>query len=92
MENLYKQQFTEKYLKQYESIASPTASLESLITTLLIDAYEDRDGAVYDVPGAYLLATLSPKGSKERTPMKLEGEFVDIIVKVNPEHEKNIIY
>ena len=60
--------------------------------TLLIDAYEERDVAVYDVPGAYLHATLSPTGSKERALMKLEGDFVDIMVKVNPEHAKNVIY
>ena len=41
-----------KYLKQDESIASPTASLESLITTSLIDAYKGRDVATYDIPGA----------------------------------------
>ena len=81
-----------KYLKQDESVASPTAALESLIVTLLIDAYEERDVAVYDVPGSYLHATLSPTGSKERALMKLEGDFVDIMVKVNPEHAKNVIY
>ena len=41
-----------RYLKQDESVASPTASLESLIVTLLIDAYEGRDVGTYDVPGA----------------------------------------
>ena len=43
-----------KYLKQDESMASPTAGLESLFATLLIDAYEGRDIGTYDVPGAYL--------------------------------------
>ena len=81
-----------KYLKQDESVASPAASLESLIITLLVDAYEGRDVAVYDVPGAYLQASLSPKGSKERILMKLEGDFVDVMVKVNPEHTKNMVY
>ena len=32
-----------KYLKQDESVASPTASLESLFVSLLIDAYKCRD-------------------------------------------------
>ena len=43
-----------RYLKQDESVASSTAALESLFMTLLIDAYEGRDVATYDVPGAYL--------------------------------------
>ena len=39
-----------KCLKQDESVASPTAGLESLFVTLLIDAYEGRDVGTYDVP------------------------------------------
>ena len=42
------------YLKENESIASPTVSLEGLITTLIVDAYEQRDVGSFDVPGAYL--------------------------------------
>ena len=45
-----------KYLKGDESYASPTASLESIMTTLVIDAHEGRDVAIADVPGAYLHA------------------------------------
>ena len=73
-------------------MSSPTASLESLLTTLLIDAYEERDVATFDVPGAYLQASLAPRDDGERVLMKLVGEFVDIMCKVNPEHEKNVIY
>ena len=81
-----------RYLKQDESMSSPTAGLESLLVTLLIDAYEDRDVGTYDVPGAYLQASLAPKDNGERVLMKLVGEFVDIMCKVNPEHEKNVVY
>ena len=81
-----------RYLKQDESMSSPTASLESLLTTLLIDAYEERDVGTFDVPGAYLQASLAPRDDGERVLMKMVGEFVDIMCKVNPEHEKNIIY
>ena len=45
-----------KYFRQDESVASPTASLESLIVSLLIDTYKGRDVGTYDVPGAYLQA------------------------------------
>ena len=43
------------------------------MVTMLIDTYEGRDIATYDVPGAYLYAILSPNKSKERVLMKLEG-------------------
>ena len=80
-----------KYLKQDESVASPTAALESLIVLLLIDAYEGRDVGTYDVPGAYLHAKLLPRANNERVLMKLTGDFVDIMLEVNPEHTKNVI-
>ena len=72
-----------KYLKQDESIASPTVGLESLICTLIIDAYEGRTVGIFDVPGAYLHAEI-PKG--KTVLMKLRGEFVDIMCKVNPKY------
>ena len=80
------------YLKEDESVSSPTAALESLIVTMLIGAYEDRDVGIYDVPGAYLQARLAPRENNERVLMKLRGKFVDIMCKVNPEHIKNVIY
>ena len=39
-----------RYSKQDESISSPTVALESLLATLLIDAYADRNVGTYDVP------------------------------------------
>ena len=60
--------------------------------SLLIDAYEGRDVGTYDVPGAYLQAELAPRPNNERVLMKLVGNFVDIMCKVNPEHLKNVIY
>ena len=41
-----------RYLVKYESVVSPTVSLESLFITLVIDAYEERDIATFDIPGA----------------------------------------
>ena len=55
----------------------PTASLESLLVTLLIDAYERREMETYNVSGAYLQARLVPKENGERVLMKLVGDFVE---------------
>ena len=60
--------------------------------SLLIDAYEGRDVGTYDIPGAYLQAVLAPRPNDERVLMKLVGDFVDIMCKVNPEHLKNAVY
>ena len=39
-----------------DSFASPTTLLEAILTTLMIDVYEERDVVVANVPGAYLHA------------------------------------
>ena len=44
------------YLKEYESVASPTVSLEALFTTLLVEVFEGREVATFGIPGAYLHA------------------------------------
>ena len=41
------------YIKKEDS-ASPTVSMEVLVAQLMIDAAENMDAAIFDVPGAYL--------------------------------------
>ena len=50
--------------------------------TLLIDAHEERDVAIFDVPGVYLHAKLL---EDEFVLLKIEGPFVEIMCEVNPE-------
>ena len=50
--------------------------------TLIIDAYEGRDIAVYDVPGAFLQSVI-PKDKKLL--MIICGNFVNILCEVKPE-------
>ncbi len=77
-----------KYVKDGESFASPTASLESILRTLVIDTFEGRDVAVADVSGAYLQASFP---DDKRVILKLTGPFVDIMCDVNPEFTKHIV-
>ena len=42
------------YLKQDDTVYSPTCSTESLMSTLFIDSMEQRDVVVFAVPGYYL--------------------------------------
>ena len=71
-----------RYLKDFESVASPTVSTDALMLTLLIDAIEGRDVATFDVPGAYLHANIP---EDKRVLLRLDGQFVDIMVGVNPD-------
>ena len=59
--------------------------------TLLIDAYKVRDVGTYDVPGAFLQAGLVLRPNNERALMRLVGESVGIMYKVNPEYMKNVV-
>ena len=78
-----------QYLPPDESIYSPTSSTEGLLTSLVRDVVERRDVAVYDIPGAYLQTPVT----KDRIIiMKLRGIYVDIMIKVNPEYAKYVVY
>ena len=81
-----------QYLKQDESVAPPTVSLKSILTTLLIDAHEGKDVDIFDVPGTYLQANFNVGDDTERVILKLTGGFVDIMSQINPEHIVNVIY
>ena len=72
-----------KYVPREEA-SSPTLSLEALVGILLINAYEERDTAIFDVPGAYLHAKIP---DDKFAILKIEGEFVDIMCDVNPEYK-----
>ena len=63
-----------------ESVAFPTVSLEPLFTTLVIDVYEERNIATFDIPGAYLHAKMP---ADKNLILKLRGHFVDIICDIN---------
>ncbi len=76
-------------MKEGDIISFPTMSLESIIATLIIDAYEERCVSKADVPGAYLHAKM-PEG--KIVLMKLVGQFVDIMCDVNPEYKQYVRY
>ena len=78
-----------RYLKEDESISSPTLSVDALLLTLVVDAYENRTVATFDVPGAYLHA-LMPDG--KTILLKMRGIFVDIMCDINKEYKKHVRY
>ena len=54
---------------------------------LLINAFEERTTAVFDVPGAYLHAEMP---DDKFAILKVKGLFVDIMVQVNPEYSDDV--
>ena len=67
----------------------PTIYLEVIVATLVMDAYEVRCLAIFDVPVAYFNAYIP---DDKDVKIKLEGEFVGIICDVNPDQIPNIQY
>jgi len=76
-----------QYLKDGENVYSPTCAMESLMTTLIIDALEKRDVAIFDVPGAFL-QTEMPKD--KNVLLVIRDEFVDILCEVNPQYKEHV--
>ena len=77
------------YLKEYESVASPTVGLESLMAKLLIGAHEGRTFISFDVPGAFLQAEME---DNKKVLLKLKGDFVDTMRDINPEFKTHVKY
>ena len=73
----------QRLYKSKAETSSPTAATESVFITGLIDAQENRDVTVVDIPGAFLQTAAS-----DNTIIKLQGAIVKILLKVNPTWEQ----
>jgi hypothetical protein len=63
----------------WEDAASPTAALESILITGVIEAKEERDVMTCDIPNAFIQAYLPKKEPEEdRVVMKITGVLVDM--------------
>jgi hypothetical protein len=67
-----------------QDTSSPTASLESVLLTAVIDANERRDVVVIDIPNAFVQTRLK-KNDKDKAIMHLRGKLAELMVKVAPE-------
>ena len=70
----------QRFLYAKEDAASPTVKTESVLLTALIDALEERDVAIVDIPGAFLRAKLD-----EEVHICLRGLLADIMVQISKE-------
>ena len=69
-----------------DDTASPTASLESITITGVIDAHDEQDVMTADVPNAFIQAPMPEvKPSEERVMMKITGVLVDMLVQLSHE-------
>ena len=76
------------YTPKNES-TSPTASLSGLIMTCVIDAYERRDVATVDIPGAFLQAK---QPDDDVVHVVLDGRMAELLAKLSPETYQEYIH
>ena len=66
-----------------ENAASPTAALESVLLTSTIDAAEERDVAVIDIPDAFIHTRI--ENDEYKVVLRLRGKLADLLIKTAPE-------
>ena len=64
-----------------EDKASPTALTESILLLAGLDATEERDVMVIDIPNVFIQTPLPP--TKERIVMKVKGVLVDWLIELD---------
>jgi hypothetical protein len=65
-----------------EDASSPTVSTESVLLTCIVDAEEERDVAVIDIPNAFIQTRVTEE--KDMAIIKLRGVLVDILLEIAP--------
>jgi hypothetical protein len=76
-----------------EDASSPTATLESIMITSVVDAHEGRDVMTADVPNAFVQTELPQKKDYEdRVVMKITGALVDMLCSLDPSYENYVTY
>ena len=73
-----------------EEAASPTVSVETLLTTCVIDAKQKRDIVTLDIPNAFVQTDLPE--NNERIIMRINGKLVDLIVELFPTEYERYVY
>jgi len=69
------------YIDKEES-SSPTVATESVILTSSIDATEEREVAIIDVPNAFIQTVVEDE--KKRVIIRIRGMLVDMLVRIAP--------
>jgi len=70
--------------------SSPTASLTGIMLTCMIDAFERRDVATVDIPGAFL-QTKMPE-NEEDVHIVLDGRMAELLAKIAPETYQQYVH
>ena len=62
-------------------------SLEELFTTIMVDIFEGRDVATFEIPGAYIHSDIP---EDKTVILKLKVNFGSIMCERNPEYKQHV--
>jgi len=68
-----------------EDVSSLTVTAEAVMLTCVIDAQEDRDIAVVDIPNAFVQTIVDEEDAEHRVIVHIRGPLVDILVSIVPD-------
>ena len=71
-----------KYISK-EDTASPTAKLESILLTAVIEAKEDRDTRTVDIPNAFMQTRV--EDDKDKVIIRMRGRLAEYMERIAPE-------
>ncbi len=66
-------------------MSSPTVTAEAVMLTCVIDAQEDRDIAVVDIPNAFVQTVVDEEDAEHHVIVCIRGPLVDILVSIAPD-------
>ncbi len=65
-----------------ENVSSPTVATESVLLTSLVDARDNCDIAIVDIPNAFIQTVM--EDDEDKVIMRIRGHMVDVLVKIAP--------
>jgi hypothetical protein len=68
-----------------QDVSSPTVTAEAVMLTCVIDAQENRDVAVVDIPNAFVQTVVSDEDAEHRVMVHIRGPLEDILVSMAPD-------
>jgi hypothetical protein len=72
-----------------EDASSPMVATESVLLSCIIDAEEEQDFAVVDIPNAFVQTRV--ENEKDMEFIKIRGILVDILVEIAPDVYKSYV-
>jgi hypothetical protein len=72
-----------------EDASSPTIATEAVLLSCIIDAEEERDVAIIDIPNAFIQTRVEDE--EDMAIIKICGVLVDILVQIAPDVYKSYI-